>query len=140
MSCLPKLLDICLACEWSTHVCSLVLRSGSARSAGPPALARSLSALPGRATQPPVRSLPVGCCVTAHILLRSPTADAVIPLASVPPLPPPAFSHSSPSLAQPYPVPSLVCVWSQRPQDIVRTSYQEPPHHFVSPLADSQLR
>src|SRR5215472_1608341 len=96
MSCLPKPLDICLACEWSTHVCSLVLRSGSARSAGSPALARSLSAFPGLATQPPVRSLPVHCCVTAHILLRSPTADAVIPLASLPPLPPPAFSHSSP--------------------------------------------
>src|SRR5215471_9216950 len=93
MSCLPKLLDI----RWpaSGQLMSLV---GSALQALP------IGAFPfcfvWRATQPPGRSLPAHC-VTAHILLHSPTVDVVIPPTFPPPLPPPAFRILPDSLAQP---------------------------------------
>src|SRR6516162_6826741 len=50
--------------------------------------------LPWPATQPPPLLRSARHDVAAHILLRSPTADATVPLISAPPLLPPASSHS----------------------------------------------
>ena len=87
----------------------------------------------------PLRSSPSGYCAAVRTPPHSPTADAVVPPASVLPLPPLVSWRSfllAPRASAPAP---QITIFPKGSQNVVRPLHQECPWIFIPFFADAHL-